>query len=549
MFFDTLLEIKKGNRFAIGGTENRCIMKKCHALCFAVFSGLSVWAADNKWVALDGEADGYWDAAGRWSLGHLPAANENAWIDANALAKDVAVKIPSGGTTVASALTLSFTSLYKTTFDVFDSVFFMRPLSGTEYYPQDPFAILFDRATSAGQITFLRHRNYGNGPSQNAPLKITNARLSFRCENDDTFVSEFTGQNTQSGLFNFYDPSGTPNAGLNTTRIFHADYYMSSNSHHTNLVASFDNVNTRFPNFMVFGYSSGPTYVGFSKGTHEFFGSLTLSGPTPEGSTVLDVKDGARLLVYGKEGSGLSLANLAEGRVVEVNVTGDGSYLYLTNIVYSGTTAANGYASRFFMNVSDGAVAEIDGEFKLGKINNLNICDATNIVSVTDATLNLVGAKPGIGQEGQNPNCTAIRAIRSSVNITNSSGNAVLQIRNGELNCTNSIVKADEIDIGYGTKANGRAVFFGGEFSQRKLMQVPNTTSGRGSVVFCDGVKAKISDCLIVGGGENSAGEFTVSGEDTKVEFDSVLSHRRDRILSLICPYGIITTTSPSMGI
>ena len=95
MFFDTLLEIKKGNRFAIGGTENGCIMKKCHVLCFAVFSGLSVWAADNKWVALDGEADGYWDAAGRWSLGHLPAANENAWIDANALAKDVAVKIPS----------------------------------------------------------------------------------------------------------------------------------------------------------------------------------------------------------------------------------------------------------------------------------------------------------------------------------------------------------------------------------------------------------------------------------------------------------------------
>ena len=27
-----------------------------------------------------------------------------------------------------------------------------------------------------------------------------------------------------------------------------------------------------------------------------------------------------------------------------------------------------------------------------------------------------------------------------------------------------------------------------------------------------------------------------------------LLSHRRDRILSLICPYGIITTTSPSMG-
>jgi hypothetical protein len=31
-------------------------------------------------------------------------------------------------------------------------------------------------------------------------------------------------------------------------------------------------------------------------------------------------------------------------------------------------------------------------------------------------------------------------------------------------------------------------------------------------------------------------------------DFDSLLSHRRDRILSLVGSYGIITAASPSMG-
>ena len=36
--------------------------------------------------------------------------------------------------------------------------------------------------------------------------------------------------------------------------------------------------------------------------------------------------------------------------------------------------------------------------------------------------------------------------------------------------------------------------------------------------------------------------------EQKFLDLETLLSHRRDRILSLICPYGIITTTSPSMG-